>query len=82
MNSIFKKIDSFLGKNGVDKLVHLNVCYAIAKIFMMYNYRILGISTAIIVALAKELYDKYVKKTTWDWYDIVADVNGILLAQL
>lgn len=80
--SIFKKIDSFLGKTGIDKLVHLNVCYAIAKVFMLYNYRILGICTAVVLAIAKELYDKYIKKTTWDWYDIIADVNGILLAQL
>jgi uncharacterized protein YfiM (DUF2279 family) len=49
---------------------------------MLYNYRILGICTAVVAAVAKELYDKYIKKTTWDWYDIVADVNGILLAQL
>lgn len=80
--TIFKKIKSFLGKNGMDKLVHLNVCYAIAKTFMMLNYRILGIGIAVVLAVAKELYDKYIKKTSFDWYDIIADINGILLAQL
>lgn len=65
---------------GQDKLLHSkvgNVIYIFAFIFLL---PFVSIPTSLIIsffilltlALSKELYDKYYKRTLIDWWDIVA----------
>lgn len=48
---------------------------------MNYDYLILVI-IAVILSILKELYDKYVKKTYIDKYDLLADACGIILGSI
>ncbi|MFD1292624.1 hypothetical protein ACFQ5N_02140 [Lutibacter holmesii] len=63
-----------------DKLLHF-FCgffiYAIANIFLAEIYALLIV---LIVAVCKELYDKYIKKTFIDYLDIGFTIfSGVIL---
>jgi uncharacterized membrane protein len=36
---------------------------------------VIAVGVVLLVGLAKELYDKYIKKTFIDWWDIVASLT-------
>jgi len=73
-----------------DKIWHMLVCMCITFVTflfgMSFGYAALGFGIAILAGFGKELYDKYVKKTKFDWGDIVADLigsfGGIILATI
>lgn len=57
---------------GQDKILHSkigNLIYIFAFIFLL---PFLSIIHSFVIALTKELYDKYYKRTFIDWFDIVA----------
>lgn len=66
-------------KSG-DKLLHSmfgNAIFVVSFItaYLFYSLWIalaMTIGVVLLVSFTKELYDKYVKKTFIDWYDIVA----------
>lgn len=37
---------------------------------------LIGVTAAHVVGLGKELYDKFIKKTWFDWYDFVWTIIG------
>ena len=53
---------------GKDKIKHFGVCLALAVICPI---------VAVVVAVAKEVYDHHTIGNHWCWKDIVADVAGI-----
>lgn len=65
---------------GSDKLLHSmvgNTIFVVAFIIAYLLYSLLAalamaIGVVLLVGLAKELYDKFIKRTFIDWYDIVA----------
>nr|DAE86537.1 MAG TPA: putative periplasmic lipoprotein [Caudoviricetes sp.] len=65
---------------GQDKLMHSkvgNVIYIFTFTFLLpfvsiQTSLIISFFTLLILALSKELYDKYYKRTFIDWWDIVA----------
>lgn len=69
----------------MDKIAHILACalltIALTLAFCMFfePERALSFGSLItwLIAVGKELYDKYVKKTTFDRMDIVADLIGI-----
>lgn len=65
-----------------DKFLHFLINFSIVQCSIWLDYFHIGVLTAVIVSVAKELYDKYIKKTKFDWYDILADAAGIALASL
>lgn len=73
-----KKIFDLLRKHE-DKVIHLAINFLIVN--MNYDYLILVI-VAVILSILKELYDKYVKKTYIDKYDLLADACGIILGSI
>ena len=68
---------------GKDKLLHSKVGNCMLMLFFALFFKFWSVGTAFVLALAtvllagleKELYDKYVKKTFIDWWDIVASVT-------
>lgn len=46
------------------------------------NAAIIGVSVAIGVGAAKELYDQELKRTGWSWKDLVWDVAGGIVGSL
>lgn len=65
---------------GQDKLLHSKYGNIIFLVFFIASLILLNVWQALcsaflvllFLAVSKELYDKYVKKTFIDWYDIVA----------
>ena len=65
---------------GQDKLLHSKYGNIIFLVFFIASLILLNVWQALLcaflvllfLAVSKELYDKYVKKTFIDWYDIVA----------
>lgn len=74
MKDIFKKLQ------GQDKLKHSKWGNSIFLLVFVASLILLNVWQALLCALlvllsatvSKELYDKYIKKTFIDWYDIVA----------
>ena len=68
---------------GKDKLLHSKVGNCMLVLFFVLFFKFCGVGTAFVLALAsvllvgliKELYDKYIKDTFIDWWDIVASIT-------
>lgn len=60
---------------GIDKVYHLLAGFLIALVFGFINPS-LGIVTAALAGVGKEIYDKYVKKSVPDPLDALATVLG------
>lgn len=73
------KIKTFITKftNGeiipIDKFLHFSFSFIIAS-FFLNPFVVLGVVFA--VNFGKELFDKYVKKTKFDIWDLVAGLAG------
>lgn len=65
---------------GQDKILHSkigNLIYIFAFIFLLpfvsiMNSFVIALIILFLIALTKELYDKYYKRTFIDWFNIVA----------
>ena len=68
---------------GSDKLLHSmvgNTIFVVAFIisYLFYSQWIalaMAIGVVLLVGFVKELYDKFIKHTFIDWYDIVASLT-------
>lgn len=66
-----------------DKKAHALVNFAITVILSLLWCTLAAIITAVIVSLAKEVYDEYKTNATgFDMYDLVADGVGIIFGLL
>ena len=74
---IIDDIRDWLTQN-FDKILHATVCYLIVLTLAHLYSLTTGIVWAVIWGILKELYDKYIKKTCFDWSDIKADIVGII----
>ena len=62
----------------IDKILHFLSGYAIADIAYHLHPAFGGwiILFAVVAGVAKELYDKYIKKSVFDWKDLAVTVLG------
>ena len=68
---------------GNDKLLHSmcgNIIFVVSFLIAWLCYSlwaafVIAICVVLLVGLGKELYDKYIKKTFIDWWDIVASLT-------
>lgn len=68
---------------GNDKLLHSmcgNILFVVSFVmawlcYSLWEALVIAICVVLLVGLAKELYDKYIKKTFIDWWDIVASLT-------
>lgn len=75
-----------------DKVLHFVACFVIAAFVALLGFGVLELSKAVSILLglvvslaagvAKEVYDKYVRKTGFDKQDLLADAAGAVLASL
>lgn len=70
MKSIQTKIESLIEK---DKLMHFCVGLLLAQFAYI---DILFLLLPIGVGIAKELYDKYIRKTGFNWWDWIVTMLG------
>lgn len=75
-----KIMDFIRTKVGVDGLLHLLVCKIIVDAVEIFAPLWAGVIVAVVAALAKEfIWDKLLKKGTYDKKDILCDAAGIVL---
>lgn len=66
-----------------DKLVHWFTCIAIGVLTLIVTTwthepsLALAVINIVIAGFGKEFYDKHIKKTFFDWWDIAADMAAI-----
>lgn len=71
-----QKIKNFIDRN--DKLLHGIACSVIGLIVLFLIKNIYcAIGSIVIAGFVKECYDKWIKKTFFDWQDIVADLTSV-----
>ena len=74
---------------GNDKLLHSlygNILFVVSFLISWLCYSlwaalVIAICVVLLVGLTKELYDKYIKKTFIDWWDIVASVTPYFIVK-
>lgn len=70
--SLQSKIENVIEK---DKLIH----FCIGLLLAQFAYLWFGfIALPLIIGIAKELYDKYVRKTGFNYYDLLATGLGCM----
>lgn len=72
MKNLQLEIDSIIQK---DKLMHFCVGLLLAQ--LMY-FSLWFLLLPVFIGVIKELYDKYVRKTGFNWMDLFATVLGIV----
>ena len=77
LRSILLKIDKIY-----DKILHFLAGYFVVSIFMFWINWYISFGIITIIAILKELMDKYIKKTFFDWINIIVTLAGGLLACL
>lgn len=60
-----------------DLIMHFSICFLITLNCITPFW--IAIVLAAFLGIGKELYDKYIKKTFWDWGDIFSDALGICI---
>ena len=58
---------------AVDKMLHFSFSFMIASLFI--NPWI-AVTAVLVINILKELFDKYIKKTKFDAYDILSGLLG------
>lgn len=82
MKDIFNSIYKWVGTDG---LLHFLVCYAMIISLLMAVNPILATGLTLIVALAKEVVDYFVRKTNNFMqviHDLICDCLGIIAAHV
>ena len=66
------KIENAIEK---DKLIHFCIGLLLAQ--LMY-FSLWFLLLPVLIGVIKELYDKYVRKTGLNWWDLLATVSGVV----
>jgi hypothetical protein len=62
-----------------DKILHLSAGFTIAIVLSFVVGPMIGVAAGAAAGVAKEVYDKYIKKTTFDFFDMFATIIGSVL---
>lgn len=91
MNNVMFKINDLVDKVGADKFIHLLVCIIIAENVASYDAElfnrnaivaaIVGIVTAIIIGIGKEVID-FFRNSLFDVNDLKFDTYGAFIGGL
>lgn len=68
--SLQTKIENMIAK---DKLLHFCIGLLLAQLAYLWIWFIV---LPIVVGIAKELFDKYIRKTGFNWLDVLATCLG------
>jgi len=63
----------------IDKYKHFVVSFAIVFVLKLVLTLTMAIAITLLIGVLKEVYDYYFKTTGFDWYDILADITGIIV---
>lgn len=66
-------------KPGFDKLLHFLVCYGVTLSLCIATRWYVAVAVTLFLGVGKELYDKH-DYGVFCWYDILADVTGMVAA--
>ena len=75
-----KIVNWFKGKFGYDALLHIIFSCIIVSVLDLVLPMLLAVIITLVLGLAKEvIYDKLMKKGTFDKMDLLADVIGTII---
>lgn len=78
MHTRFKKLLQLIERN--DKVQHFLICYFItSSLLMMFGWVYMAFIVAMLIGVAKEVYDEYFKNG-WCWRDMLANFLGSITA--
>jgi len=60
-----------------EKYVHAAVSFLLFFFFLFWYHIIFALVFSFLVGVFKELFDKFIRKTKFDVFDILANVTGI-----
>ena len=69
-----EKIETYC-RNNQDKVLHFIIGLLLSQLAYIWIW---FIAFPVILGLVKELYDEYVRKTGFNWQDLLATVLGVV----
>jgi len=75
MIKFLKKVWAWVRTDG---LLHALACAAIVLSFGWIRPVWISVTIAVVIAAAKEIYDKVTGRGTAEWHDVICDLAGIL----
>lgn len=76
------KIAGYAAKLGIDGLTHIIVMAIISKLVLFIVPVWVMLVIMFIVAVSKELLDRFTGQGSAEWKDLLCDVIGILIAMI
>lgn len=78
MSKLAELQNKILAKFGIDKVLHFLAGWAVtASVYMAYPIDlVLILLIGTLLGLVKELFDKYYRKSVFDWRDMLATSVG------
>ena len=80
---MIQKLYELMSKIGItkgqDKILHLLAGFVVGVFGMFllpYDFIPYPVVALVVIAIGKELYDKYIKKTYFDFFDMFATIVG------
>ena len=77
MKTLFSKFKEIF--ITTDKELHCIVSMILVSLLSIILPLMLAVLITFVIGIMKELYDKYIKRTLFDVYDLYADVIGITI---
>lgn len=64
----------------MDKWIHFLVAWLIVVTIGLFTYSWIGLIAGVVATLAKDfIWDKWLKKGTFEWADIMSGLTGCLI---
>lgn len=76
------RIARFAASLGIDGLTHIIVMTIISKMALIFLPVWVMIFVMLLVAVSKELLDRFTGQGTAEWKDFFCDVAGIMIAMI
>ncbi len=62
-----------------DKIIHFIASIMLVAFLSIFFHYAVAMIIALAIGICKELYDKYIKRTYFDWADFAADAAGCII---
>lgn len=76
------KVAGFAASLGIDGLTHIIVMTIISKMALIFLPVWVMVAVMLLVAVSKELLDRFTGQGTSEWKNFFCDVAGILIAMI
>ena len=79
---VCSRVAGFAASLGIDGLTHIIVMTIISKMALIFLPVWVMVAVMLLVAVSKELLDRFTGQGMSEWKDFFCDVAGILIAMI